>query len=119
MGRKSRKPTASSETPSTPVATQLPERWSAQRKADLVRRLLREEALDPVSRRARCRRIELERWKRVVREAGERHSSGPDHERSNQDLFSGKTQNRRPRKLKTSPMSEAMDFESQAEFPRV
>ena len=50
MGRRPRKSTASAETPTTLAATELPERWSAQRKADLVMRLFRGEALDAVSR---------------------------------------------------------------------
>src|SRR6266446_10191712 len=72
MGRKPRKSTASSETPTTLAATELPERWSAQRKADLVMRLLRGEALDAVSRESQVPAHELESWKRVFLETGAR-----------------------------------------------
>jgi hypothetical protein len=41
-------------------ADELPERWSVQRKAELVLRLLRGEALDAVSRESRSRRTS---WK--------------------------------------------------------
>jgi transposase-like protein len=72
MGRKPRKSTASSEPPTTLAATELPERWSAQRKADLVMRLLRGEALDAVSRESQVPAHELESWKRVFLETGAR-----------------------------------------------
>jgi hypothetical protein len=44
---------------------ELPERWSAGRKTDLVLRLLRGEALDAVSRESQVPAHELESWKRV------------------------------------------------------
>lgn len=50
----------------------LPERWSAQRKAELVLRLLRGEALDAVSRESQVPAHELESWKRVFLETGAR-----------------------------------------------
>jgi|SRR5438477_8728000 len=53
-------------------AAELPERWSAQRKADLVLRLLRGEALDAVSRDSQVPAHELESWKRVFLEQGAR-----------------------------------------------
>ena len=53
-------------------AVELPERWSAQRKADLVLRLLRGEALDAVSRDSQVPAHELESWKRVFLEQGAR-----------------------------------------------
>src|SRR5712691_4957775 len=43
------KPAGSELTPG-PAADELPERWSVQRKTELVMRLLRGEALDAVSR---------------------------------------------------------------------
>ena len=42
----------------------LPERWSAQRKTELVLRLLRGEPLDAVSRESQVPAHELESWKR-------------------------------------------------------
>src|SRR4029434_7125500 len=50
----------------------LPERWSAQRKMELVLRLLRGEPLDAVSRESQVPAHELESWKRVFLEAGAR-----------------------------------------------
>src|ERR1043166_3800905 len=49
---------------------ELPERWSAQRKMELVLRLLRGEALDGVSRDSQVPAHELESWKRVFIESG-------------------------------------------------
>src|SRR5262245_26987535 len=62
-----------SSTPSGPGGLEnLPERWSAQRKTELVLRLLRGEALDAVSRESQVPAHELESWKRVFLEAGGR-----------------------------------------------
>jgi hypothetical protein len=49
-----------------------PERWSVQRKAELVLRLLRGEALDAVSRESQVPVHELESWKRIFLEQGSR-----------------------------------------------
>ena len=49
---------------------ELPERWSVQRKTELVLRLLRGEALDAVSRASQVPAHELESWKRVFLETG-------------------------------------------------
>jgi transposase len=57
-------------TPSGPE--DLPERWSAQRKTELVLRLLRGEPLDVVSRESQVPAHELEGWRRVFLEAGGR-----------------------------------------------
>jgi transposase len=43
------------------AADELPERWSVQRKTELVMRLLRGEALDAVSRESQVPAHELER----------------------------------------------------------
>src|SRR2546425_1202332 len=58
----------------TPGATadDLPERWSVQRKMELVLRLLRGEALDAVSRESQVPAHELERWQRIFLEQGKR-----------------------------------------------
>jgi hypothetical protein len=58
-------------TPGT-AADELPERWSVQRKTDLVLRLLRGESLDAVSRENQVPAHELESWKRVFLETGTR-----------------------------------------------
>lgn len=50
-------------------AGELPERWSVQRKAELVLRLLRGEALDAVSRESQVPAHELESWKRTFLES--------------------------------------------------
>ena len=66
-----RKPTPGSE-PSAADAPELPERWSAPRKTELVLRLLRGEALDAVSRESQVPAHELETWKRVSLTSGDR-----------------------------------------------
>jgi transposase len=66
-----RKPTPGSEPPAVD-APELPERWSAARKMELVLRLLRGEALDAVSRESQVPVHELESWKRVFLEQGTR-----------------------------------------------
>ena len=75
MGAKNRKPKgvgfAAKATPSE-GPPELPERWSAQRKMELVLRLLRDEALDAVSRESQVPAHELESWKRVFLEQGTR-----------------------------------------------
>ena len=53
-------------------ALELPERWSVQRKTELVLRLLRGEPFDAVSRESRVPANELETWKRVFFEHGTR-----------------------------------------------
>jgi transposase len=60
------------DTPAPSVPEDLPERWSAPRKMELVLRLLRGEALDAVSRESQVPAHELESWKRVFLEAGGR-----------------------------------------------
>ena len=52
--------------------SELPERWSVQRKTELVLRLLRGEALDAVSRESQVPAHELESWKRIFLETGAR-----------------------------------------------
>jgi transposase len=71
MGTKRRKPAAAIEE-AAPAEGELPERWSAQRKTELVLRLLRGEALDAVSRESQVPAHELESWKRVFLESGAR-----------------------------------------------
>ena len=65
MGAKKRKSTPGREPPAVEMP-ELPERWSASRKTELVLRLLRGEALDAVSR----------------------ESQVPTHERIERDLHS-------------------------------
>ena len=74
MGTKARKPTAATtgEEPAVHEGAELPERWSVQRKTELVLRLLRGEALDAVSRESQIPAHELEGWKRVFLETGAR-----------------------------------------------
>ena len=47
-----------------------PERWSAQRKTEVVLRLLRGEDLGEVSREVQVSPSELEEWRRVFLESG-------------------------------------------------
>jgi hypothetical protein len=58
--------------PVTSEGAALPERWSVQRKTELVLRLLCGEALDAVSRDSQIPAHELEGWKRVFLETGAR-----------------------------------------------
>ncbi len=71
MRDKRRKSTPPGSEPAA-AAPELPERWSAGRKTDLVLRLLRGEALDAVSRESQVPAHELETWKRVFLEQGTR-----------------------------------------------
>jgi len=72
MGTKPRKPTTPPEPSSPPNELELPERWSVQRKSELVLRLLRGEALDAVSRESQVPAHERESWKRLFLEQGTR-----------------------------------------------
>jgi transposase len=73
MGKKTRQPTTMpAEQPATNEGAELPERWSVQRKMELVLRLLRGDTLDAVSRESQIPAHELEGWKRAFLEAGGR-----------------------------------------------
>jgi hypothetical protein len=72
MRDKRRKATTPAPEPALTEAGELPDRWSAQRKTELVLRLLRGEALDAVSRESQIPAHELESWKRVFLENGAR-----------------------------------------------
>src|SRR5215467_1854615 len=49
----------------------LPERWSAQRKTEVVLRVIRGEALDEVAREIQVPVHEVEEWRRVFLESGQ------------------------------------------------
>src|SRR5207302_8385921 len=73
MKDKARKPTTTpGSEPPRAEAVELPERWSVQRKTELILRLLRGEALDAASRESQAPAHELAAWKRVVRAQGAR-----------------------------------------------
>jgi hypothetical protein len=73
MGKKARKATtAPAEEPVASGGVELPERWSVQRKTEVVLRLLRGEPLDAVSRESQIPAHDLESWKRVFLETGTR-----------------------------------------------
>jgi transposase len=72
MRDKKRKSTGPGSEPTMVDNTELPERWSAARKTELVLRLLRGEALEAVSRESQVPAHELEGWKRVFLEQGTR-----------------------------------------------
>jgi transposase len=72
MRDKRRKSTTPGSEPPAPEAIELPERWSVQRKTELVLRLLRGEPLDAVSRESQVPANELEAWKRAFLEQGMR-----------------------------------------------
>jgi transposase len=63
---------SSNEPPPGAGADELPERWSVQRKAELVLRLLRGEGLEGVSRESQVPAHELERWQRIFMDQGKR-----------------------------------------------
>jgi transposase len=65
MAKKPTRAKSGEETPAPSGPEELPERWSAQRKMELVLRLLRGEPLDAVSRESQVPAHELEGWKRV------------------------------------------------------
>jgi transposase len=72
MRDKRRKATPPGSEPPAAETPELPERWSVQRKTELVLRLMRGEALDAVSRESQVPAHELENWKRVFLETGTR-----------------------------------------------
>ena len=72
MGTRSAKPRPSGEEPARVGPDELPERWSVQRKTEVVLRLLRGEAVDAVSRESQIPAHELEGWKRIFLEHGSR-----------------------------------------------
>jgi hypothetical protein len=72
MGTKRQKGKSSEAPPRVTEEGELPERWSARRKPELVLRLLRGKALDAVSRESQVPAHELESWTRVFLESGAR-----------------------------------------------
>ena len=85
METTSKKPSSSSDDSATNLEPKdLPERWSAPRKSELVLRLLRGESLDSVSRDSQVPAHELESWKRAFLDAGmrglKRHVEPEDRE---------------------------------------
>ena len=73
MKDKARKPTTTPGSEPRPgEGPDLPERWSMQRKTELILRLLRGEGLDAVSRESQVPAHELESWKRIFLEQGAR-----------------------------------------------
>jgi transposase len=58
-------------TMTTRRAEDLPERWSAQRKMEIVLRLVRGEAIDEVAREIQVPVHEVEEWRRVFLESGQ------------------------------------------------
>jgi transposase-like protein len=55
----------------TQRADDLPERWSAQRKTEIVLRVIRGEAIDEVAREIQVPVHEVEEWRRVFLESGQ------------------------------------------------
>ena len=73
MADKGRQRTPGETDGSSPASDdELPERWSAPRKTELVMRLLRGDAIDSVSRENQVPAHELESWKRQFLDAGGR-----------------------------------------------
>ena len=61
----------SESTMTTQRADELPERWSAQRKTEVVLRVIRGEAIDEVAREIQVPVHEVEEWRRVFLESGQ------------------------------------------------
>jgi transposase len=61
----------SESTMTTQRADDLPERWSAPRKMEIVLRLVRGEAIDEVAREIQVPVHEVEEWRRVFLESGQ------------------------------------------------
>ncbi len=84
MDATSKKPTSSDDSATNSEPKELPERWRAPRKTELVLRLLRGESLDSVSRDSQVPAHELESWKRAFLDAGmrglKRHVEPEDRE---------------------------------------
>ncbi len=85
MEAQSKKPASSSDDSATnSEPKELPERWSAPRKTELVLCVLRGESLDSVSRGSQVPAHELEGWKRAFLDAGmrglKRHVEPEDRE---------------------------------------
>jgi transposase-like protein len=55
----------------TQRADDLPERWSAQRKTEIVLRVIRGEVIDEVAREIQVPVHEVEEWRRVFLEGGQ------------------------------------------------
>ncbi len=84
METKSKKSASAEDSGTHSEPKELPERWSAPRKTELVLRLLRGESLDSVSRDSQVPAHELESWKRAFLDAGmrglKRHVEPEDRE---------------------------------------
>ncbi len=72
METTSKKPPSAEDSGTHSEPKDLPERWSAPRKTELVLRLLRGESLDGVSRDSQVPAHELEGWQRAFLDAGMR-----------------------------------------------
>ena len=69
-------PTESQPAGNEPDDPDLPERWSAKRKTEVVLRLLRGDALDEVFRETQVPAHQLEDWRRRFLEGGQRGLRG-------------------------------------------
>ena len=67
--------------------SEVPERWSAQRKVEVVLRLLRGEDLAEVSREVQVSPPKLEEWRRVFLETGERGLRRRGRDRAERELI--------------------------------
>lgn len=70
IGTDSRRPTPSNTALPNGEESNLPEGWSAQRKSELILRLVRGEPLDAVSRESQVPAHLLESWQRRFLDAG-------------------------------------------------
>ena len=66
---------------------EVPERWSAQQKVEVVLRLLRGEDLGEVSREVRVSAPELEEWRRVFLETGQQGLKRRSRDPSERELM--------------------------------
>jgi hypothetical protein len=66
---------------------EIPERWSGQRKVEVVSRLLRGEDLGEVSREVQVAPPELEEWRRVFLETGQQGLKRRSRDPSERELI--------------------------------
>ena len=77
----------SGEKKATEGREEMPERWSAQRKAEIVLRLLRREDLGEVSREVKVPPPTLEEWRRVFLERGQEGLKARSRDPAEQELI--------------------------------
>ena len=83
----SRKPMERKATEGREGTLELPERWSAGQKTEVVMRLLRGEDLGEVSREVQVSPPELEEWRRVFLEGGQQSLKSRSRDPAERELI--------------------------------